>query len=493
MNKFSKEIFYEIYPTSFYDSNNDGVGDLNGIKEKLPYLKEFGITGIWLNPMYLSPFKDGGYDVKDFYAIDPRFGTMEDFKELLDSAHKMGIKIILDLVIGHASEENKDFLRSAEPVRNEYSDLFIWNDSVWKLENGYRLIAGRHQRNGCYMVNFFAFQPAFNFGFNNVEFPNWQIYYKDERTFKARKYFLDVMRFWLGMGADGFRVDMADSIVKNDPDKIATIEVWRYLFKEIRKEYPDAFFVSEWSNPHQAFAAGFDADFVLDHWDNFYHKLARSTEETRGKALLNGGDIYGVIRDLNDRVYEAMSNHKLLALISGNHDTPRVANSLDNDRLKLFYLILFALPGVPFILYGDEIAMKSAPILSKDGGFARTGSRTPMQWDDSLNAGFSKTKGELYLPVFKGNNNTVKDALENKDSLYYFIKKLIEIRKRETALTSEEYDLSEYYRLITINRGELTLLVNCSDNDVKLEGEVLISTSKKDKFLTPYSGAIIRR
>ena len=147
MNKFSKEIFYEIYPTSFYDSNNDGVGDLNGIKEKLPYLKEFGITGIWLNPMYLSPFKDGGYDVKDFYAIDPRFGTMEDFKALLDAAHKMGIKIILDLVIGHASEENKDFLRSAEPVRNEYSDLFIWNDSVWKLENGYRLIAGRHQRN----------------------------------------------------------------------------------------------------------------------------------------------------------------------------------------------------------------------------------------------------------------------------------------------------------------------------------------------------------
>ena len=485
-------IFYEIYPTSFYDSNNDGIGDLEGIRQKLPYIKDLGFNAIWLNPCFKSPFKDGGYDIEDFFDIDPKFGTLKDLENLLDSAHEMGIKIILDLVAGHASEDNKDFLESAKPIRNDKYDLFIWNNSVWENEAGYRLIAGRHQRNGAFMVNFFAHQPAFNYGFNNIEYHSWQIYYKDERTFAARNYMLDVMRFYLKMGADGFRVDMADSLVKNDPDKSATIDVWRYMFNIIRKEYPDAFFVAEWSYPHRAFAAGFDCDFVLDHWDNFYHRLARSTKETRGVSVLNGGDLSHFIRDLNERVYVAKESQGLLGIISGNHDTPRVKNFLDESRTRLFYLIIFALPGIPFVLYGDEIMMESADIPSKDGGFSRTGSRTPMQWDESVNAGFSKTKGELYLPVNKANKNNVKAMQEDKNSIYYFIKELINIRKNDEDLLSDDYDLTEYNRLITIKRGNKRLVINLSDNNVNLDGEVIISTSKEKGILTPYTGALIK-
>ena len=285
---------------------------------------------------------------------------------------------------------------------------------------------------------------------------------------------------------------MADSLVKNDPDRSATIDVWRYMFNIIRKEYPDAFFVAEWSYPHRAFAAGFDCDFVLDHWDNFYHRLARSTKDTRGVSVLNGGDLSHFIRDLNERVYVSKESQGLLGIISGNHDTPRVKNFLDESRTRLFYLIIFALPGIPFVLYGDEIMMETADIPSKDGGFARTGSRTPMQWDDSVNAGFSKTKGELYLPVNKANKNNVKAMQEDKNSIYYFIKELINIRKNDEDLLSDDYDLTEYNRLITIKRGNKRLVINLSDNNVNLDGEVIISTSKEKGILTPYTGALIK-
>ena len=160
--EFKNLIFYEIYPTSFYDSNNDGIGDLIGITQKLDYVKETGFNAIWLNPFYVSPFKDGGYDVKDFFDVDPKFGTLKDFDNLLQKAHELGIKIIIDLVAGHASEENLEFLKSAEPKPNEYSDLFIWNDNVWSWDNEYRVVTGRHNRCASYMVNFFSFQPAFN-------------------------------------------------------------------------------------------------------------------------------------------------------------------------------------------------------------------------------------------------------------------------------------------------------------------------------------------
>ncbi|MBQ2690349.1 MAG: glycosylase, partial [Solobacterium sp.] len=192
---FKDLIVYEIYPTSFYDSNGDGTGDLPGIAAKLDYIQDLGFNALWINPFYVSPFRDGGYDVADFFDVDPRFGTLEDFRGLIAQAHAREMKVFLDLVAGHASVDNREFRRSAEAERNECSDLFIWNSSVWDLEPGYRLISGMYPRHGCYLVNFFAHQPAFNYGFNKVEYP-WQMSWKDRRTLQARNYILDVMRFW---------------------------------------------------------------------------------------------------------------------------------------------------------------------------------------------------------------------------------------------------------------------------------------------------------
>lgn len=477
------------------DSNNDGIGDLKGIESKLEYVKELGCNAIWLNPFYKSPFLDGGYDISDFFDVDPRFGTIEDFKSLTKKAHELGIKIIVDLVAGHASIYNPDFLRSAEPHRNEKSDLFTWNDSVWEWNPNFRLMAGIFQRSGAFLVNFFAHQPAFNYGFYNID-RDWQMSYRDKKTYQARDYMINVMRHWLSLGVDGFRVDMADSLVKNDPEKKGTIEVWKYMFSIIKKEYPDAYFVSEWSNPSQAFEAGFDADFVLDHWDNFYHRLVRSNKNSRGISAFNGNnDMEFIINDMRYRFNEGKKYNAYVTLISGNHDSERIANSLSLDKLKMFYLYQFSMPGTPFIYYGDEIMMKTSPIDSKDGGYQRTGTRTPMIWNDELpNHGFSKTKEATYLPFFDENKLSVEGALKDKNSLYYYIKNLIKLRKDNEDLRTLDVDIKEIDRVITIERGNnLILILNLSDKPYQFNGEVLASSVElKDDTLLPYSAVLLK-
>lgn len=477
------------------DSNGDGTGDLKGIESKLDYVKGLGCNAIWLNPFYKSPFSDGGYDVSDFFDVDPRFGTIEDFKSLTKTAHKLGIKIIVDLVAGHASIQNPDFLKSAEPKRNDKSDLFIWSDSVWEWNPNFRLMSGMFQRNGAFLVNFFAIQPAFNFGFYNID-RDWEMSYKDERTYQAREYMINVMRHWLSLGADGFRVDMADSLVKNDPEKKGTIEVWKYMFSIIRKEYPDAYFVSEWSNPSQSFEAGFDADFVLDHWDNFYHRLVRSRENTKGISAFNGNnDMNLIINDMKYRFNEGKKYNAYVTLISGNHDTDRIANSLDLDKLKMFYLYQLSMPGTPFIYYGDEILMKTSPIESKDGGYQRTGSRTPMVWNDELpNHGFSKTKEATYLPFFDENKVSVASAMKDESSLYHYIQKLIELRKENEGLRTLDIDINESDRVIRIKRGGgFELILNLSNKPYIFNGNIVISSKEiENNSLPPFSGVLIK-
>ncbi len=490
--KFKDLIFYEIYPTSFYDSNGDGIGDLNGIKEKLPYIKELGCNAIWINPFFTSPFKDGGYDVADFFDVDPKFGTLADFDELVKEADKQGIKIVIDCVAGHASDENKDFLKSGEYEHNECSDLFIWNDNVWCLDEGYRLVSGRHPRNGNYLINFFSVQPAFNFGFYNVELPNWQMSYKDERTFKARDYIVDFMKFWLKRGAFGFRVDMAAYLVKNDPEKKATIEVWQYIFEKVRKEYPDAFVVSEWSNPEMSFTAGFDCDFVLDDWGNFYHRMVRNTEDSRGVAFLNGGGFEYIKKDLAWRYEQSVKLGGYLGMISGNHDTTRISNYLDTKRLKMYYAFMFMMPGIPFIYYGDEIQMKFADLPNKDGGYGRTGTRTPMQWNHEKNDGFSSCdESELYLPVNAANDITLEDNLKDKDSIYYAIKELIKLRKENPEILEKVMEFEENGRVVTLKRSTLKLVLNCSNEELTVDGTVLYTTGTGNT-VKPYECIIVK-
>lgn len=186
-------VFYEIYPISFFDSNGDGMGDLRGIAEKADYIKSLGVDAVWFNPIYKSPFNDGGYDITDYLDIDERFGTMDDLRHLINVFKKKGIKIVLDLVIGHTSDKHKWFKKSANPKRNEYSDYYVWTDNVFR--DYPNIIRGLYKRDGGYLPNYYASQPALNFGFENRDEKNpWKIYYKDERLKPLRQEFINIMR-----------------------------------------------------------------------------------------------------------------------------------------------------------------------------------------------------------------------------------------------------------------------------------------------------------
>ncbi len=441
--EFKDCIFYEIYPNSFFDSDGDGFGDLKGIEEKLDYIQNLGCNAIWLNPIYDSPFKDGGYDVRNPYKVSPRFGTNEDLKKLVETMHARGMRIFLDLIPGHMSIENKEFLDSASGVKNDNYDLFIWNDNPWVLENGYRLISGCYDRNGCYMVNFFAHQPAINYGFNKIEHPSWQTSYKD--TKHGKEYLEKIMKYWLSYDIDGFRVDMANSLVKNDGfDKKATIELWNEIREDLKKDGSKEFYMtSEWSVPDQALHAGFDSDFCLDWVTNCTHRLFRQTEDGFKYPLFHKYDenLYQLfLENFNYWIESWKNSNGRISFISGNHDTTRIANFLDTEELKLAYLFILTMPGVPYIYYGDEIGMHTDLSLpSFEGGYQRTGSRTPMKWNESKNAGFS-TADKTFLPVNQNDSNVEKE-IEDKNSLWTLINELIKIRKNDSDFTSDDFKL----------------------------------------------------
>ncbi len=464
--EFKDCIFYEIYPNSFLDTNGDGFGDLNGIISKLDYIQQLGCNAIWLNPIYDSPFKDGGYDVRDQYKVSSRFGTNEDLKKLINEMHDRGMRLFLDLVPGHMSIENKEFLRSAENTPNEYYDLFIWNDNPWALENGYRLISGCYDRNGCYMVNFFAHQPAINYGFNKIEYPSWQKSYKE--TKQGKEYLESIMKYWLSYDIDGFRVDMADSLVKNDTkDKDGTVELWQEIRSDLRKDGTKEFYMtSEWSLPHESLKAGFDSDFCLDWQTNCTHRLWRQKEDGFESPLFHkyNEELYSLFLENFNYWISSWKKNKQgrISFISGNHDTTRIANFLNIEELKLAYLFLLTMPGVPYIYYGDEIGMHADLSLpSFEGGFQRTGSRTPMRWNKEKNAGFS-VADKTFLPTNEA-DSTVEEEIKDKNSLWNVIHSLIEIRKNSDELRSDEFELLD--NKIAYKRGKTLVAINILDED----------------------------
>lgn len=253
---------------------------------------------------------------------------------------------------------------------------------------------------------------------------------------------LDVMRFWLSRGADGFRVDMADSLVKgDDAGKPATIATWRYMFGQIRGEFPQAAFVAEWGRPEESLQAGFDMDFYLDwRWDgvpNGYNLLLRNTNtplvHDGDKSYFNadsGASIRPFLAEYEPRLREAERAHGYFNLITCNHDTARVAPRLSPREIKLAYATMLLMPGVPFIYYGDEIGMRYRDLPTHEGAYTRTGSRTPMQWDASVNAGFSSASANaLYLPVDGAKDApTVADQMDDGDSLWHTVHAALQTR-----------------------------------------------------------------
>lgn len=255
-------VFYEIYPQSFYDTNGDGIGDLQGIIARLDYIRDLGCNALWINPCFDSPFKDAGYDVRDYKKIAPRYGTNEDAAALFRAAHEKGIRVLFDLVPGHTSEEHPWFKASCKPGHNEYSDRFIWTDSCFASGDGMPFIGGETERNGTYILNFFKCQPALNYGYGKIN-QKWQKPTDDPACVATVEAMKDVMRFWLDMGCDGFRVDMASSLVKNDTkNKKYTCKIWRNIRDMLDVEYPEAALVAEWNGPRMSLKNGFDMDFI---------------------------------------------------------------------------------------------------------------------------------------------------------------------------------------------------------------------------------------
>lgn len=484
-------VFYEIYPQSFLDTNGDGIGDICGITQKLDYIKDLGFNAIWLNPCYLSPFADAGYDVADYKKVAPRYGTNQDLINLFAEAHKRGIHVILDLVPGHTSEQHEWFLQSKLPQKNKYSDRYIWSDCVWHRPEGYSWVAGNADRDGCYMLNFFNSQPALNYGFKDITDATWQIPYTDERVQATFDDMLDVMRFWLDNGADGFRVDMADSLVKNDEDKSATAWLWRKARAMLDKDYPQAVLVSEWCNAPRAInMAGFHVDFLLNHGGKMtYYAFRYRNEQGENKSYFcktahvsaeNMLRLY--LQDYNQTV-----GNGYIAVISGNHDTERISYMLDESELRLAYVMLLTLPGTPFFYYGDEIGMRYLPQQSKEGGYHRTGSRTPMQWDDSLpNCGFSSAqKYMLYLDVDDSQSAPcVSKQIADSDSLLNLVKRLNALRASHTDLQSDEklqVVLCEQNGLLCYKRGKTYVAFNPTDGELFMPlsiGNALLTVGK---------------
>lgn len=443
-NWLGNAVVYEIYPQSFYDSNGDGIGDLQGIIKKLDYIESLGFTAIWLNPINESAFLDAGYDVTDFYSVAKRYGTNNDYKELCNEAHKRGMKVIFDLVAGHTSVYHPWFIDSAKSEENEYTNRYIWTQGTFDGGPG---ISGYSDRDGRFLNNFFWHQPSLNYGYANPDpEKTWQMPTSHPACRKTLAELKNIIKFWMELGTDAFRVDMASSLIKGDDDGSATRALWTEVKEFIHTINPDCLLISEWGFPDAAINAGFDLDFLLHSGQPAYTSLFRY-EKGRNTTNYFLGDSYFCTNGLGSmteylRVFlhdlEKIKCSGYIGHITGNHDMPRLAYKRSVNEIKCAMAFLFTMPGVPFVYYGDEIGMDFIEGLpSKEGGYIRTGSRTPMQWNHDKNHGFSNSDTP-YLPTDpRPTAPTVADQINDDHSLLSFVKRLIELHKKSTALHAD--------------------------------------------------------
>ena len=454
-------VFYQIYPQTFCDSDGDGIGDLQGIISKLDYVKSLGVDAIWFNPFFDSPFHDAGYDIRDYYKIAPRYGTNEDARQLFEEAHKRGMHVIFDYVISYTAIDHPWFVESQKQEKNKYSNYYIWTETNWvdpPREFAGQFIKGYGQRNGQFMRNFYWCQPALNFGFANPDPEQpWQLPTNHPDVLAMREDLKNVLRFWMDMGADGFRADMAGALVKTrrmrgneqffNTNENETKLFWREIRQLLEKEYPQGFMVAEWSYPADALDNCFHVDFF--HWFNGYNDLFQK-ESWR---ILNGvseghsyfdaegkGDITAFLKSYMDQ-YDKTVGKGYISLPLGNHDNARLGNRRTDKELEIIYAFGFTMPGVPFLYYGNEIGMKQLPNdwPQVEGAYQpRNGARTPMQWNSGKNLGFSTCDASrLYLPVDPSPDAPNVEAQEkNPNSLLNRTRQLIALRHSEPALAN---------------------------------------------------------
>lgn len=444
-------VIYQVYPSSYKDSDGNGIGDIRGVISELDYIESLGVRAIWFNPLFVSGWIDGGYDVIDFYRVDPRFGTNNDMVELIEKAHAKGIKVMLDLVAGHTSDKHPWFIQSSQDTNLQYSDYYIWSDrlpdakaekdleTMLKDPNYMQNTIGKwmkseYPRNKFYMKNFYACQPSLNYGYANPDPSHpWEQGVDAPGPKAVRQELKDIIAFWYGKGVDGFRVDMANSLVKNDKDKKEIMNLWREIREWSDKNYPDHVLMAEWGSPKYCLAAGYNIDMDLNGTKAHNRRMYfdRKHQADGGSYFsLDGGqpsvkDLYGnawpedkidskttaaeMLKEYYDYFTDCLESTETMgyfATITGNHDHLRINMGARNtpDQLKVMLTWVLTMP-MPILYYGDEIGMRSLVDLpnvegANHNGKERSGARTPMQWTSGETAGFSTcSPDELYLPV----------------------------------------------------------------------------------------------
>lgn len=535
---WKKSVVYQVYPRSYQDSDGDGIGDLAGLTSRLPYIKKLGADVIWLNPIYKSPDKDNGYDISDYRSIQPAYGTMQDFDTMLEKAHELGLKILMDLVVNHTSDQHKWFQESKKSKDNPYRDYYIWRDpvdghepnnwgsyfngSTWKYD----------ETTKQYYLHLFAEgQPDLNWENPKVRDEVWSI-----------------MRFWLDKGVDGFRMDVINLISKpaglpdgeKAPDeRYANVgnvvadgprlnEFLQEMNRKVLSDY-DVMTVGEMpgSTPEDAIKyTGLDANelnmvFQFDHVG-----LAPNPDSRLGKWNDQPVDLVELKKSLSKWETE-LDGKGWNSLYWNNHDQPRTVSRFATDdpkyrvrAAKMLGTTLHMMQGTPYVYEGEELGMTnvhytklsqyedleslnayrefvddekiidSASMLKFLSHMSRDNARTPMQWDDTKNAGF--TKG---TPWFALNPNydeiNAKACLDDKDSVFYYYQKLIDLRHHSdliiygdyNVLDLEDEDVFAYTR--HYNGQSLLVISNFTDKEVtrdygQTKGKLLISNYNDD-------------
>ena len=456
-NWLTDAVFYEIYPQSFADSNGDGIGDLRGVIDHLDHLTWLGVDAIWFNPLFASPFVDAGYDVSDYLEVAPRYGTNDDLIDLIAQARARNIRVVLDLVAGHTSIEHPWFqaeLTASGP--SPEGDRYVWRDDPPPAPVGEHLagtpawVRSPGPRAGWYLKNFFDEQPALNFGWSNLPADEpWRMGADAPGPLRNRQSLRDIMEFWLGHGVSGFRVDMAFSLIKDDPGRAETMALWRELRSWLDIAHPDAVLIPEGSEPRTGAPLAFHADFFLvihpEHASLFNNGAAGVLPwlddtppffDADGCADANAF-LAGWVRAR--RVDPA----RPILLSSADHDFSRLGcGPRTDEQLGAAWTFLLTWGTVPCIYYGDEIGMRYLPDLPDVEGsicnptYNRAGCRTPMQWDDGPNAGFSSADPEaLYLPIDPDPNRPdVATQRDDPSSTLHLVRRLIELRRSTPAL-----------------------------------------------------------
>ena len=457
---YKDAFFYEINVRTFFDANQDGIGDLKGVTEKLDYLKFLGIDCIWLLPIYPSPLKDGGYDISDFYNVHPDLGTLEDFKELVHQTHQRGMRIIADLVVNHTSDQCEWFLKAQADVNSPYHDYYVWSDTKEKFRDA-RIIfidtedsnwAWSEQAGKYYWHRFYSCQPDLNYD-NPI----------------VRQEMKNIMRFWLDMGIDGFRADAVPYLIQREGTNCENLPETHEYLKELRQlmddEYPGRILLAEANQwPHDLrpyFGEGdeFHMAFHFPLMPRIYKSAALGDCTSIIEIMENTPEIpedcqwCTFLRNHDELTLEMVTEEEREVLWSHYAPEQRMRLNLgirrrlaplmggDVGKIELLYAVLFSLPGAPIIYYGDEIGMGDNIWLND-----RDGVRTPMQWSAAPNAGFSvRQEAELFLPVidegtFDYHQINVEAQMKDDQSLLNRLRNLMAVRKAHAVLSSQQVE-----------------------------------------------------